>query len=246
MISIYICADNLEELNFLKDIIEKYIFIEGLDFQIAYAFNTPQEILSALPRSPQGAVFFLDIDLKNKMNGIELAEKIRIYDPRAFIIFTTTHEEMAMTTFQYKIEALDYIMKDVPDYTLRIQQCIDNVLAKSQHSSSSCGTKICFSLPEKKLFLSPEDILYLEADGPRRITVHTRDSIFQYNAYLKEAAKQLNSFLYCHRAVLVNPSHIRSLQKSPGRVILDNGSSCVCSFRQFQKLKLYLEQQQEK
>lgn len=244
MISIYICEDNLEELIFLKNIIENYIFIEGLDFQIACAVKTPQEILSVLPRSPQGAVFFLDIDLKNKMNGIELAEKIRFYDPRAFIIFTTTHDEMAMTTFRYKIEALDYIMKDASDYTLRIQQCIDNVLAKAQRSSAGCGTKVCFPLPEKKLFLSPEDILYLETAGPHRITVHTRDGMFQYSAYLKEAAEHLTRFFYCHRAVLVNPSHIRSLQKSPCRVILDNGSSCVCSFRQFQKLKPYLEQQQ--
>ncbi|WP_455619086.1 LytTR family DNA-binding domain-containing protein [Eisenbergiella sp.] len=78
------------------------------------------------------------------------------------------------------------------------------------------------------------------------MTVHTRDGIFQYNAYLKEAAKQLNSFFLCHRAVLVNPFHIRFLQKNPCKIILDNGSSCPCSFRQYQKLNLYLEQQQSK
>ena len=48
------------------------------------------------------------------MTGLTLAQEIRKYDPRGFIIFVTTHSEMSYMTFIYKLEALDFILKDEP------------------------------------------------------------------------------------------------------------------------------------
>ena len=51
-------------------------------------------------------------DLGADINGINLGEEIRQLDPTGYIIFITTHAELSHLTFKYKVEALDYIIKD--------------------------------------------------------------------------------------------------------------------------------------
>ena len=120
MIPIYLCEDDKNQLDLLASTIEKYIFIQGYDMEIVCRAASPHALLSALAPKAETAVYFLDIQLGSDMDGIELAAKIRKNDPRAFIIFTTTHSEMAMTTFRYQVEPLDFLVKDDPQYTFQI------------------------------------------------------------------------------------------------------------------------------
>lgn len=65
------------------------------------------------------------------MNGLVLANKIREYDSRGFIIFITSHSEMSFLTFKYKVEALDFILKDHPQYLQQqICECMEHVVQK--------------------------------------------------------------------------------------------------------------------
>lgn len=73
MIPIYLCEDNTLQLDLLKSMIEKYIFIQAYDMEIRQAVHTPHELLNLLPDQPENAVYFLDIHLHSDMDGIELA-----------------------------------------------------------------------------------------------------------------------------------------------------------------------------
>ena len=132
--------------------IEKYIFIQAYDMEIRQAVHTPHELLNLLPDQPENAVYFLDIHLHSDMDGIELASAIRQKDPRAFIIFTTTHSEMAMTTFRYQVEPLGFLIKDDPNYTLQILHCLQSVLEKSKIPASPNG-RLHFRMPDQDLFI---------------------------------------------------------------------------------------------
>ena len=72
-------------------------------------------LLEKIKETGEVGIYFLDIDLKTDMTGLTLAQEIRKYDPRGFIIFITTHSEMSYMTFIYKLEALDFILKDDPE-----------------------------------------------------------------------------------------------------------------------------------
>ena len=100
MIPIYLCEDDESQLSLLASLIEKYIFIQGYDMEIVCKASSPHGLLSSLAPKAETAIYFLDIQLHSDIDGIELASMIRQNDPRAFIIFTTTHSEMAMTTFR--------------------------------------------------------------------------------------------------------------------------------------------------
>ena len=116
MIKIFICEDNKNQQEKFKDIISNIIIIENYDMEIELVTENPYEVLEHIKENTTSGLYFLDVDLHSKINGIQLAEKIRKYDPRGFIVFVTTHAEMSYLTFMYKVEAMDYIIKDNYNY----------------------------------------------------------------------------------------------------------------------------------
>lgn len=164
MIPIYLCEDNALQLDLLKSMIEKYIFIQAYDMEIRQATHTPYELLDLLPDQPENAVYFLDIHLHSDMDGIELASAIRQKDPRAFIIFTTTHSEMAMTTFRYQVEPLGFLIKDDPNYTCRFftvcrafSRKVKFRLLRAVGCISGCPIRI-YSYQSMKFFISKRPV----------------------------------------------------------------------------------------
>lgn len=242
MIPIYLCGDDAHQLAHLKETIEKFIFIEALDMKIVCAVRTPGALLAALPRTPASAAYFLDIQLNASMDGIELAAEIRRKDPRAFIIFTTTHSEMAMTTFRYKVEPLDFLLKDDPQYVPAILNCLQNIVEKNRIPAVSATGRLHFRLPDQDLFLPVDDILYIEAALAHKITIYTTHGIYQCSGSLQDSQDKLGSgFFLSHKSCLVNLSHIRSLQKDPLLIMLDNGDTCSCAQRRYSKLQKLME-----
>lgn len=242
MIPIYLCEDDAHQLAHLKETIEKFIFIEALDMEIVCAARTPGTLLSALPATPASAAYFLDIQLNASMDGIELAAEIRRKDPRAFIIFTTTHSEMAMTTFRYKVEPLDFLLKDDPHYIPSVLNCLLNIVEKNCVPAVSATGRMHFRLPEQDIFLPVDEILYIQSTLAHKITIYTTHGIYQCSGSLRDAQDKLGSgFFLSHKSCLVNVSHIRGLQKDPLLITLDNGDTCSCAQRRYSKLQKFME-----
>ena len=62
------------------------------------------------------------------MSGLELAQKLRLHDPRGFIIFITAHNDLAFETFRLRLEALDYIVKgDYNAMAVRVRECLISI-----------------------------------------------------------------------------------------------------------------------
>ena len=87
MLPVLICEDMEGELQKLKKIVEKVIESEKLsNMRLVCAVNNPDDIIHYLSRHRQQSLYFLDIDLgKGHMNGLELGQEIRNYDPRALL-----------------------------------------------------------------------------------------------------------------------------------------------------------------
>lgn len=243
MIHIYLCEDNPKELQLLRKALENYILMESLDFQVVYSATSPYQLLDKLSREVNGAVYFLDIDLNSEMNGIDLASKIRQIDSRAYLIFTTTHEEMAMETFRHKVEALDYLLKDSPNYMADVLLCLQHIVKEVNKPHLHKEFRLHFHIPDQELYFYPEEILYVEAVESHRINLYTKTGIYVCRQTLRETADMWPGFLMCHRSFLINLEHIRALQKTSCKIVLDDGSYCPCSSRQIRKLQKYLDNQ---
>lgn len=107
--NIYICEDNRKQRETIENIILS--LTENTDFNISFSTDDPKALLKKLENNKQTNIYFLDVDLNSYINGLELAKEIRKFDINGYIIFLTSHAELTLLTFQYKVRAMDYILK---------------------------------------------------------------------------------------------------------------------------------------
>ena len=239
MLKIYICEDIDVQRENLKKTVENIILIEELDMELACVSNKPEDILDKVRNTSEVGIYFLDIDLKTDMNGMNLALKIREYDPRGFIIFVTTHSEMSYMTFIYKIEAMDFILKDDSE-TLqkRIRDCI--LEAKHRFASSNNNLQNNFSVKvrEKVYTVDYDDILFFEtSSNVHKIILHCKNRQMEFAGKIKDIEDQLDDRFYrCHRSFLVNKDNIERIDFKNRMIYMVNGDECMLSSRMMKGL----------
>ena len=131
MLNIFVCEDNAIQRRTVVQIIQNTVLIEELDMQLVLDAGDPYALLNEARSSRNTGVYFLDIDLGSDMNGMKLAQQIRLFDPRGFIIFITAHSEMSYMTFQYRVEAMDFVLKDNPaEAKVKIRECLLNAMER--------------------------------------------------------------------------------------------------------------------
>lgn len=237
MLSVFVCEDNPELLQQYKRIIENLILMEEYDMKLSAAVTTPEELLSAARHSHQqssdAGFYLLDIDLKSSMDGFQLAQEIRTFDSRGFIVFITTHSEMAMLTFKYKVEAMDFILKDESwCIANRIHSCMKQALSR-YHASAGSSEMVSFKISRQTILFPADDILYITVSSiPHKILVVMKDSTSEFYGTLANISHQLpNYFIRSHKCCLVNLNHIRSINHETQTIVLSNGSTCLASIR---------------
>ena len=232
MIPVYICDDERPVCKSLEQIISRQSLILDGDMGPVRAMDDPDKLLELQREDAVPAIYFLDIDFPGKMSGLELARKLRGYDPRGFIVFITAHGDLAFETFRLRLEALDYIVKgDLDSMDARVRDCLESIqermLSQRPGQSNYCTIKILDTVR----YIPLEDILYFEAVGYRHtLRLHLISELLEFNSSLEHFEKELGeTFWRCHRGYLVNRAHIRNVRLKEQLVELDNGETCLLS-----------------
>ncbi|HOV27593.1 MAG TPA: LytTR family DNA-binding domain-containing protein [Pseudobacteroides sp.] len=239
MLRIFVCEDNKEQRERFAKIIQDITMIENLDMELTLTTAKPDDILNYLSENDVSGLYFLDIDLKSSMNGIELAAKIREYDPRGFIVFVTTHSEMSYLTFIYKVEAMDYIIKDnYSNIKDRIHQCIINAHKKYSAKATELQKIFTMKADDKIINVEYSKILFFETSPTiHKVIVHTLDRQIEFYAKLKDIEAKLDSRFYrCHKSFIVNKDNIREIDLNKRCLHMINGQTCLVSTRMLKGL----------
>jgi len=214
MLDIYVCEDNEKQRTFVSNFIQDYCVMRHLDARIVLSASSPEAILETFQKTKNPALFFLDIDLGAAINGVELGRRIREQAPDAFIVFLTTHTEMTLLTFQYKIEALDFIAKDDADrIKQRIAECID--VANIRHVNTGAEKALKVTVDDKQIFINLSDIISIETTHVRhKLRLDTFTRSLEFSGELKKVEAQLNEhFFRIHKSYVVNRKMIVSINK---------------------------------
>ena len=239
MLRIIVCEDNKEQRARITKYIEDSIMIENLDMEIALSTESPEEIIEYLKENELTGLYFLDVDLNSKMNGIKLAEIIREYDPRGFIVFITTHAEMSYLTFMYKVEAMDYIIKDNCDAVKeRIHQCILNAHKKYSSKATDLQKNFTIKVEDKIINIEYSKILFFEtSDIIHKVILHAVDRQIEFYAKMKDIEAKLDDRFYrCHRSFLVNKDNVKEVDKTNRVIHMINGQQCFVATRMLKGL----------
>lgn len=233
MLKVYICEDEYYQQLYLKEIISNTICIENYDMELSLVTSNPYKLLDNIKDTNYTGIYFLDVHLNSDIDGIKLAEKIRYYDPRCFIIFITADPSKSSKIFFHKVEAMDYILKtDFKSLPIRIKDCI-----KSAHDKISKVTKLhkvlTIKANDKILNIDYDKILFFETSSTiHKVVVHCMDKKIEFYKKMKELEAILDDrFCRCHNSFIVNKDKIREINKKDRIAYMLNGEECLISTR---------------
>lgn len=196
-------------------------------------------LLEKLESSRNTGIYFLYIDLNSSMNGMKLAQQIRLFDPRGFIIFITAHSELSYMTFQYRMEAMDFVLKDNPaEAELKIKECLLNAMERYTLQTNRTHKVYTIETNGRKISIDYEDILFFETSGNiHKVILHAKDRQIEFPSTIKELTNELGcDFVRCHRSFLVNQKNIKEIDTKNRIVHFSNGETCLMSTRMMKGL----------
>lgn len=240
MIKVYICEDNSEQLRNIRETVSGAIAIENYDMVIEKATKNPMELLETLKANSGTGIYFLDVDLGCEINGIQLGEMIRQLDPAGFIIFITTHAEMTHLTFKYKVEALDFIVKDnFKDVSARVRECLEYAHDKYQSLNGQRNEVFHIHTNDKVILAEYKQIIAFETSSTvHKVIMHSDKRQVEFYGSIKEIEMQLDKrFVRCHQSYIVNREKIKEIDKANKVVRMLNGQECMISVRGMRLLK---------
>lgn len=239
MLPIFICEDNELHRKTINDYIQNYITFEELDMKIVLSTQDPHKILSYLETNTvTNGIYFLDVDLQCDLDGIKLGAKIRNMYVGGKIIFITTHSEMMYFTFTYKVEAMDYILKDdVQDIQKRLIEALEQARNHYQADKSNRNERIKIKVGNKVRVFSMKEVMFIETSQvPHKLVLHLEQNTVGFYGKINEIESLSSSLLRIHKSFVINTENVDSVNRKTYEVAMKNGEICPIAIRKVSML----------
>ena len=229
MISIYICDDEETVRRQIKTALEWKILMEGYDMKVLCT-AAAQELFDILEDNRR-SIYFLDVELKDEAwDGFSLGQELRRRDPHGTLIYITGYGDLAWKTFQYHLEAFDYIVKDKEQTGPFAARCLEAVHARLQDECRDPAEIFSLRSGDETRYVSLEDILFFEtAPKAHHVFLHTADSRVDFVGSLNELEVRLGErFIRVHRAYLAAWDKIEAVDWKKNKIRV-GGRECLLS-----------------
>jgi two-component system, LytTR family, response regulator AgrA len=237
MPDVIICEDNDHQRKLIENIVKKELINLKYAFNVDLSTDNPLDVINYVKSNKEKSfIYFLDVDLKNNINGVMLAKSIREYDSKGYIIFITSHAELSFLTFQYKVQALDYIIKsDTSNLKNKIIECLIAASDDYKNMNNDINIKniIPINLGNKIMNFDLDEILFFETTAvDHKLRIHTNKGQYDFYGKMKDIEINVSSNYYrAHRSYLVNITKIKSIDKSMLTINMTNDEICYVAAR---------------
>lgn len=248
MINIYLCEDERSQLKYFVNRITEFVKENDIQAEVVSAQTNPMLTLHDVQTNGTNpALFILDVDIKGaSIDGFELAKRIKGLEIQSYIVFLTSHEELAYKAFECKTEPLEYIIKK-PEYFLernmskQMQERMMRIFEKISMLQERKRDQVSIVTGSRMVEVGKEEILYIEAvKGSHQIDVfmqHRKIKIRQSLKYMSELLGE--SFISINRSCIVNKEKIREIDKREKIVYVEGGYVLPVSGREMAKLNQF-------
>jgi two-component system response regulator AgrA len=239
MLKVYIIEDDIIQRERLTDFVKKTIDDNELNLELALSTGKAKDLICSIEGKGKVGLYFIDIDLGEDIHGLELAQIIRKHDKNGFIVFVTTHSELSVLTFQYKVEAMDFIIKDEIDSMYnKVRECLIKANSFKYESDSKSDRILSIDIGKKKVCFDKEKIIFFELDRKsKKIVLHGVNRQIEFNGRMKELEdKAGKNFFMINRKVLINLRYVETISKSKKYVLMNNGEKCKIGFGRMSKI----------
>lgn len=222
-LTIAICDDNEEQISALRSLLGEWSSDKPFVLEID-EYISAESFLFSYPDKPC-SLLLLDIEM-SRMNGMELAKKLREKGDMLPVVFITGYAEYMNEG--YEVEALHYLLKP-PDRN-RLFAVLDRYVKRRAPEK-----EIVLETEDGARHFSPDTIMYCEAMG-KKTHVHFSDGqTAECDEGINGIRKKLGEeFVSCHRSYTVNLRYVRSIGRDG--LVLDGGGSIPVSRRLYKEI----------
>ncbi len=212
MIKLAICEDEKLFRVSLYKLLKTYLQEKGIA-HIIDCYEKGEQLLEG--HHKQYDILYLDVEIKDGMDGITLAKRLRQENNRGQIVFLTSHQEEAYKAFE--VNAFRYLLK--PLQQDKLYETMDLLIPKIKDIRDN---EVIFKVNQGFIRLQLQEILYIET-YERRLRVMAVDKEYRVDSQIGEIENQLKDrqFFRIHKSVLINLEHIKEHNNST--VIMRNG-----------------------
>lgn len=170
-------------------------------------FCDGEYLLLDLGESKNYDIYLLDIEMP-KADGFKVAERIRRWDKKAYIVFITSYEQYAAEGYNY--QACSYVMKE--KCAEQLPKVLDHIL-EMDHDDQEPYYRIMNEQKYERFRI--KDILYMKKEGKNTIFYCRNGAHYQERATLENIYKRFDSeeFMYVNRGEIISLRHVTGLRQ---------------------------------
>lgn len=230
MIGIYLCDDDGAVRRQIQTALERKILVENYDMEVLCSAASARELLDAA-ESGNRSIYFLDVELKDgEWDGFRLGRELRRRDPHGTLVYITSCGDLAWRTFQYHLEAFDYIVKQPDQVGAAAARCLEEIHAHLLSQRRDPAETFTLRTGDVVRHIPLDDVLFFEtASVPHHVLLHTAGGQMDFLGSLNELEIQLGDrFIRTHRAYLVAADKIEAVDLKHSR-LWTGGRECLLS-----------------
>ena len=220
MLNFVLCDDNKAILDRLSKMLDSLFIEHHLDAQVTFSSTKPENTLQYIKNNTVN-VIFLDIDLKSKITGLDLAKEIRKRNKQVYIIFTSAHLEYVLIAYQYK--TFDFIPKPITierleETIMRIMEDIRGTEKKSEF----------IRLSNRNTIINEDSIRFIKKDGMKLVFYTDNRTYETYSSFAKISEELPSNFVRCHKSYIANINKITNVSSVDNTIAFDSNNEVKC------------------
>lgn len=246
---VFISDDQAPQRRWLAEVITSQLDALNFDYELSPAWQ-PAGVLQAVQSHPGPNIYFLDIVLQKEINGIELASKIRDYDPDGFVVFVSVRDDLLPNTLDAMTAPTGFISKadlfDEAKFVPHVQQVLLVIKKRLQTLHASPAPTLTLHSGALLLRLKLDEIVYCEKmHGLRTTRIVTTDQTYVVHKNLSTIKSQLapGHFFNEFQSYALNFDQIVAIDFNKGMVKMTNGDHLTFSRGTIKKLRAYYQTQ---
>ena len=213
---IAVCDDSQPDAAYITAFVKEWARISG-NTAVTKTFQSAEEFLFHYEDDKEYDILLLDIEMK-RMNGVELAKKVRSKNREVQIVFITGYNDYIADG--YDVEALHYILK--PVHKEKFFAILNRACEKLKKNEVALLLEMSDGMEKIPLY----EIRYIEVRS-NYVTIHGRQD-YTVKMTLSGLEKELDdSFFRVGRSYIVNMKYIRKITKKD--VLLEGGTAVPMS-----------------
>ena len=226
LFKIAICDDDPVDQALVTGLLREWSETSGRPVSLQ-TFASAEQFLFHYAEEKDYQILVLDIEM-GKMNGVELAKKLRQENAGLQLLFVTGFPDFIAEG--YEVDAVHYLMKPLE------KEKFFRAMNKAAERSSEAEPVLLLEEGGEVSRIALKEIFYVEVFS-HSCVLHTKEGTVEYRTAIGRLSEELGEgFVRVHRSYLVNLERIRRITKTD--VILENGEAVPLARRKYNEVNL--------